>query len=237
MGAENKGGEKCGEKIKISLCPLDEYSFAYDVRVLAADLTVGEYMDALDDFQARTLADCYGCDGCCHERVPLSWPDYFLSGRSETESLGEWLLRVGELSFWGEAVDLTLKRTEDGSCHLLDVEAKCCTDHLGRTFTCRTHCCLPKTERAEALRAAVINAGEDELVRRMLALGDRPWAAELAAKGVDAADYAANGFSDISDGSDIKENNIGENNIKENWRAAKIIDLVEPELWQKLLVE
>lgn len=205
--AENRG-------VKVFLCPLDEYTLAYDVQVLAEDATVGEYMDALDAFQAETLADCYGCDGCCHERVPLTWADYFLAGQPGTPA--EWLQAVGALDFWGEAVDLTLARKENGACHLLDEEAKCCTRHQVRTFTCRTHCCLPKTDRAEALRAAVINAGEDELVRRVLTADERPWAERLA--GVSAADYVANGFSTV--GAD--------------WRSARLAELVEPELWQEL---
>ena len=200
--------------LRISLCPLDEYTFAYDVQVLADDATVGEYMDALDEFQAVTLADCYGCDGCCHERVPLTWADYFLAG--QPGSLADWLSGVGALDFWGEAVDLTLRRKENGACHLLDEDAKCCSAHQVRTFTCRTHCCLPKTDRAEALRAAVINAGEDELVRRMLAEDVRPWADRLA--GVNAADYAANGFSSAG----------------EDWRSALLVDLVDAGLWDEL---
>lgn len=205
--AENRG-------VKVWLCPLDEYTLAYDVQVLADDATVGEYMDALDEFQAATLADCYGCDGCCHERVPLTWPDYFLAGQPGDPA--DWLSEVGALDFWGEAVDLTLRRKPNGACHLLDEDAKCCSAHQVRTFTCHTHCCLPKTDRAEALRAAVINAGEDELVRRMLAGAVRPWADRLA--GVDAADYAPNGFT----------------NAGADWRSARLAELVEPELWAQI---
>ena len=46
-------------------------TLAMDVRILAEEATVEDFLTALDQFAAAQLADCRGCDGCCHERAPL----------------------------------------------------------------------------------------------------------------------------------------------------------------------
>jgi len=203
---------------------------AYDVQILQPEATVGDYLQALQEFQARTLADCKGCDGCCHERAPLTIADWQLAqpaGQNEPgqtpgltdEALAAWLLKWGELHFYGQAIDLTLPRTPAGACRFLDERQKCCAVHPQRSFTCRTHCCLPKTERAEALRAALINAGEDELVRRLLQIAPdkRPWADRLA--GCRLEDYAPNAFSALPPA---------------DWPKARLQALLDAELWREL---
>ena len=217
-------------KIRFWLTPLPEAEadpffgpqMAYDVEVLRPEATVGDYLTGLEEFQAATLADCKGCDGCCHERAPLTIADWQLSGQSGplADGLAAWLQDWAELSFWGPAADLTLRRTADGSCQFLDVGQKCCTVHPWRSFTCRSHCCLPKTERAEQLRAALINAGEDELVRQLLSLPQPPWAERLAKCSL--ADYAPNAFSDLP---------------AAEWAQAKLQDLAGPQLWAQIFRE
>lgn len=201
--------------------------FGYDVQIIDEASTVGDYLDAVEDFQAQTLADCYGCDGCCHERVPLTLADLYFSAYYQAggRSIAAWLAETAAaLEFFGEAVDLQLARRADGACALLDAAAKCCSAHGCRTFACRSHCCLPKSERAEELRAAIINGGEDELVRRLLAELQQtgqtdylPGQNRLAA--VAAADYAANGFSPLPG---------------EDWRQARLRQMVDGGLWQRL---
>ncbi len=213
--------------VRVFLTEFADGLFGYDVQVLDENATVGAYLAALEDFQAQTLADCRGCDGCCHERAPLTLADFYYSAYYQRggQKLAEWLAETADLQFFGPAADLTIARTPDGDCKFLDTAAKCCADHAHRTFTCRSHCCLPKSERAEALRAAIINAGEDELLRRLLA--------ELAAAGqedflpgqarlarVKAADYAPNAFSALPG---------------ERWAEAKLAALVDAALWRELL--
>lgn len=215
------------EQIRFWLTPVPEAEaapflgpqMAYDLAVLQPEATVGDYLTGLAEFQAATLADCKGCDGCCHERAPLTIADWQLSGHSGEPAggLAEWLLDWAELSFCGPAVDLTLRRSENGSCQFLDEKQKCCTIHPWRSFTCRSHCCLPKTERAEALRGVLINAGEDELVRQLLSLPQPPWADRLAECSL--ADYAPNAFSNLP---------------AADWAQAKLQDLAGPELWAKI---
>lgn len=215
------------EPVRIFLCEFDSGTFGYDAQVISPAATVGDYLDAVEAFQARTLADCYGCDGCCHERVPLTIADFCFSEYYQNggRSLAEWLAKTNaELAFFGEAADLQLSRKPDGACAFLNEDAQCCAKHQFRTFACRSHCCLPKSERAEALRAAIINTAEDELLRRLLAelsaAGQAdflPGEKRLAA--VNAADYAENAFSALP---------------AADWRGAKLAEIVEPELWRQL---
>jgi Fe-S-cluster containining protein len=199
---------------------LGDKQWGYDVQIIDQDATVGEYIKALDDFQARVMADCFGCDGCCHERVPLTCADYFLANPQRDKTLAEWLAETAELNFFGEAIDLTLRRTESGACHLLDEERKCCALHQYRTLTCRSHCCLPKSERAFNLRAAIINAGEDELVRQLLSAKEQPWSERLS--GCNIEDYAENEFSRLPG---------------DRWQDVILKNLVDPKLWQELTDE
>lgn len=218
------------EKIRVFLAEFDDGQFGYDLQVLDEAATVGDYLDAVEAFQAATMADCYGCDGCCHERVPLMLCDFYFSAyyADGGSSLAEWLRATGaRLQFFGPAVDLQLKRKANGACALLDENKKCCAAHKFRTFACRSHCCLTKSDRAEALRAVIINSGEDELVRRLLAeLATRdmqdflPGEARFA--DVDAADYLPNGFSNLPG---------------ESWRDARLADFVDAEQWADLLAE
>lgn len=216
------------DKIKVFLAEFDDGQFGYDLQIIDTTATVGDYLAAVEEFQSATLADCFGCDGCCHERVPLMLCDFYFSAYHANggESLAEWLQQSGaRLEFCGPAVDLQLCRRANGACFWLNEEQKCCSAHTFRTFACRSHCCLTKSDRAEALRAVIINSGEDELVRRLLA--------ELAAANkqdflpglsrladVDPADYLPNGFSNLA-GAD--------------WRSAKLRDFADDELWADLL--
>lgn len=215
--------------VNVFMTEFDGGIFGYDVRVTAEDATAGDYLAALEDFQAKTLAACKGCDGCCHERAPLTLADFYYSEYYQNggREIAAWLSGVADLQFFGAAADLAIRRTADGACQFLDAAAKCCARHQYRTFTCRSHCCLPKSERAEELRAAIINAGEDELLRRLLAeLAEtgaadfQPGEARLAK--VNAADYAPNGFSRLPG---------------ECWHEARLAELTDAALWRELQAE
>lgn len=199
--------------------PIFGPALAYDLEILQPEATVGDYLQGLCDFQAEHLADCKGCDGCCHERAPLTICDWQLAQPGPETAFEQWLRDWAELGFCGPAIDLTLRRTAAGACRFLDAAAKCCKIHTRRSFTCRSHCCLPKTWRAEQLRGAIINAGEDELVRRLLQLPPekQPWAERLAECKLD--DYAPNAFSALP---------------PEQWAQAVLRDLAGPELWAEL---
>jgi hypothetical protein len=68
----------------------------------------------------------------------------------------------------GPVVDITLRLLADGYCTFLDRTTRMCRVYRARPFVCQTYRCCPATKRALALREAVANKGEDELVRRWL---------------------------------------------------------------------
>lgn len=150
----------------------------YDVRVSAKEATVQSYLDALNRaFDRLPLArlrrpeeaTCQGCDRCCGERAPLTIIDCLnLSLALETRTLSDFLLHYSKVAVTGPVVDISLRRLEDGYCVFLDREARNCRVYPVRPFVCQTFFCCPATPRALALREAIVNKGEDELVRRWI---------------------------------------------------------------------
>jgi len=150
----------------------------YDVIIRRKTATVQDYLDALNyGFQTLALTrmrrperpDCLGCDRCCAERAPLMLIDcLLLSLATETRTLEGFLSRYAAVGVTGPVVDITLRRLEDGYCIFLDRSERTCFVYPARPFVCQTFFCCPATPRALALREAVVNQGEDELVRRWL---------------------------------------------------------------------
>ncbi|MDI6631616.1 MAG: YkgJ family cysteine cluster protein [Bacillota bacterium] len=150
----------------------------YDVVVRQKGATVQDYLDALNHaFHTFVLtrtrrperADCWGCDRCCAERAPLTIIDCLvLSVATETRTLPDFLSRYTSVVVTGPVVDITLHRLEDGFCIFLDRKDRTCCVYPARPFVCQTFFCCPATSRALALREAIVNQGEDELVRRWL---------------------------------------------------------------------
>ena len=48
---------------------LGAQTLAYDVQILTPQASVGDYLQAIEDFQEQTLADCKGCDRSEERRV------------------------------------------------------------------------------------------------------------------------------------------------------------------------
>ncbi|MCL1816198.1 MAG: YkgJ family cysteine cluster protein [Clostridiales bacterium] len=157
---------------EVFLITLNDQQLGHDLRINSDSATVADVLRALADFAQKNMADCRGCDGCCHERAPLTAPDI------HALSL---LLPSGEYPFGAACrafadvfvdqegiVDITLRRDKKGSCLFLNKEHKYCHNWDVRPFACRSHFCLPRSAHLEALRAAIINRGEDELIRFLL---------------------------------------------------------------------
>ena len=146
--------------------------FAYDVRLLDENATVGDYIRLLDEFLDEKVAPCLGCDLCCSQRIPLTLPDIYTYVGKERDSIAAFLKEKAEIRYNGKAVDIKLaQREEDDSCVFLDRENQKCSDHIHRSLTCHTYICLPQTPRARALREDLINNGEDALVAALFDLG------------------------------------------------------------------
>lgn len=149
----------------------------YDVAVIRGTATVQDYLNAVNhaflyaDLARRrnTGEDCLGCDRCCAERVPLTIVDCFqLMSALEPRSLNAFLSLYTTVKVTGPVVDITLRLLGDGYCTFLNRETRTCRVYPVRPFVCQSFRCCPATRRALALREAVVNKGEDELVRRWL---------------------------------------------------------------------
>lgn len=161
------------KKAEVFLTTFDKYQLGHDIRILAESATVEDMLEALSAFALQYLADCRGCDGCCHERVPLTAPDVealaaLLPGpdypaQAVCTAFAD--INVDKAGI----IDITLKRDADGACVFLHKQGKYCRNWQVRPFVCRSHFCLPKSERLIALRSQIANRGENELIRRLLA--------------------------------------------------------------------
>jgi len=183
-------------KLEIFLLNEKDGLAGYDLCLLDPSLSVTGYLDALADFFAVYLADCRGCDGCCYERVPLTSldigplaallpPNPYPAGAVLSAFACLRLNKEG-------AADIYLRRGEDGAC--LFLKEKICTIYQARPFVCRSHFCLKKSPRAEALRGAIVNPGMDQLIRTLLEEKEAG-SGFLLEKQLDPADYPANAFA------------------------------------------
>lgn len=171
----------------------------YDLVIRDARASVQDYLDAFNAAIAvlplertRLVApgqNCAGCERCCAERAPLTIIDCLLLSQALGKPLrmppgklfrkvtgekgpGGWdafFDRFTTVMVAGPVVDIALKRREDGRCIFLDRKTKLCCVYEARPFVCQTFICSPAARRALALREAVVNKGEDELVRLWLA--------------------------------------------------------------------
>lgn len=155
------------------------------------DVSVQDYLDAvneailsLDLFRSRGKEKklCYGCDVCCGERMPLTAIDLrvlaqspIVRGKLEVdfeaapeEALVKMVKRFCRIYVKGRTVDITLRLEEDGKCPFLNRQAGTCTVYNYRPFVCQAYICCPVSTEALELCQAIVNSGEDELVRLWL---------------------------------------------------------------------
>ena len=190
-------------KIDIFLYPFqNEYGMeAYGVDVYVADqsATVEDLMCALDAFAAENIADCKGCDGCCHERAPLIAADIpalaTLLPETATPAHAVCSAFADLTVFKNGATDITLRRHENSACRFLDQTQRICTQWPKRPFVCRSHFCMPRSPRLEQLRQDIVNMGENEFTRLLLAENSIVKEPFSSLSRVDAADYPENGQS------------------------------------------
>ncbi len=143
----------------------------YDLRVNDQAATVQDYLEAVQSFSRSDkcyrsrrpeAASCLGCDLCCRERVPVTLIDALQLAGGDIGRTIEDLLHV---FVEGRVVDITMGLDETGGCRLLDRTRGICKAYQQRPLVCRTFICCPSTRNARQLRSAIVNAGEDELVR------------------------------------------------------------------------
>ncbi len=160
----------------------------YDVRLSHPGATVEDYRQALNRWSDTAcwhrsrqpeLNDCVGCSRCCQERIPLTVVDLEQLRQNLSLPLKSVITAVemwGHAAAQGPVADITLKRQANGACLFLDPQSYRCKIYAFRPLVCETFICCPSTLRAQQLREAVVNRGEDELIRQ--------WLLALSAKGV-----------------------------------------------------
>lgn len=199
-------------------------SLGMDLQILDDTATLADFLVALDDFAAAYIADCRGCDGCCRERAPLIAADIpaLAALLPPTPYPAHAVCAAfAELSVDQTGVaDICLCRDEDGACRLLDTDHKWCKAHGARTFACRSHFCLPRSDVFALFREEVVNTGENELTRLLIAEeanGAPPLSGQPLAALVNPADYPANAQSQ-----------------KKSYDQIVIRETIDAALWQQL---
>ncbi len=207
-------------------------ALGYDLEILNENATIQDYLDALNLFQEKHVAECKGCDGCCWERIPLTSLDIMnyirdpqiMSCLSSDPGLVSPFIHT-YCHVWGQGpvMDITLKRFKNEACIFLDSEQKICRYHFVRSFVCQTFICLPHSERAGQLRDTLLNIGEDDLVHRYLQEADKKGEAPV----IDVNNQAAPQLSDYP-GTPFTGKNF--------YHEIKIKEVIPKELWKKLSV-
>jgi len=149
---------------------------SYDLKITDPLVTVADYEQALLNFSLRQRyhAFCLSCGLCCQGRIPLTLIDVYRminSGVGEGLSVVEWVRRYAYVEFIGKCVDIVLKTRDDGFCRFLDPATLQCSIYEWRPLVCSTYFCSRFSKKARHLRSRIINQGEDELVRYLLAQG------------------------------------------------------------------
>ncbi len=153
--------------VAIDLLPRED-GFCLDAAVFSPKATVADYIDAMDHFLEERVTPCLGCDSCCHERVPLTLPDLYGYAGRDAGAVAAFVEECCDFQSHGPALDIRLRQREDASCLFLDRKAQRCLHYRQRGIVCHTYICLPSSERALALRSAIVNRGEDALIGWLL---------------------------------------------------------------------
>lgn len=144
----------------------------YDIKISQDHATIQNLLDHLNHFIDQEpitrlwppeRSNCYGCDLCCRDWIPLTSIDV----KQILEIKGIDLIEAYKY-FWVEAqeevLDITLRRKRDGRCIFLQSNGTCAI-YKKRPFVCQTYICCPSTPQVEELRSQVVNKGMDELIR------------------------------------------------------------------------
>ena len=205
--------------IEILPVRFDGKGLGYDIRINRGDVSVQEYLEALNEallhLKLSRFRDdrgiCRGCDGCCGERIPLTSVDVEMLSESpkareylsltsggNKDKLGQLLRRFCHIYVDGSSVDVTLRLTQENKCVFLNRDEKTCSIYDYRPLVCQTYFCCPVSPEASEVRAVLVNAGEDELVRRWLYLAlESPgefWYDEADDPNINPEDWVAGPF-------------------------------------------
>lgn len=202
----------------------------YDVRVLAPDATLQDYLDAMNEFiEKNTAVPCRGCDECCWERIPLTSIDVMTYIKMIGPQLGlekswpvlDFLKKYAYVYVEGQVVDISLGYTIEGACRFLNQGERICACYTARSLVCQSYVCMESSKRARELRSQLVNTGMDELVRLWLMLSQQKGINPYIHEGHNACpkseDYPSNGFTG-----------------KKAYREVLLRDVCDATLWKQL---
>lgn len=195
-----------------------------DVRILSQDASIADFLTALDDFANKHLADCRGCDACCQERAPLIAADVPLLASLLPDNpypAHAVCTDFATLTVEQGVADIILRRDHNNFCKQLNQAGRFCNIWPQRPFVCRSHFCLPRSHRFEQLRSSIVNIGENELTRLLLAeehTGATAIASTYLANILKEEDYPENGQSG-----------------RTAYTQIRLRDCVDEALWQELI--
>lgn len=145
----------------------------YDIKLADREVTVGEYLETMNDFiesgqverlWPRGRHECRGCDLCCHEPLPVTSVDVYNICQATGTDARE-VFRYLWVEARGNNIDITLRRGDEENCVFLNPATGTCSIYKYRPFTCQTYICCQTSARVELLRSRVVNLGMDELIR------------------------------------------------------------------------
>ncbi len=196
---------------------------AYDLQITDNNATLAAYLQELDEFMAKTLAPCDGCHLCCHERAPLTSLDISALAALLPQTpfpATAVVTAFGQIALLADgACDIFLRRP-DNNCIFLDLRGFC-REHRLRPLVCRSHFCLAKSKRAEALRQAIINQGLDELIRLLLS-EEKQGAQKILPPAVCAGDYPPNALTNKKTPQEIKLQNLCDDQLWQELQQAAL---------------
>ncbi|WP_418790801.1 YkgJ family cysteine cluster protein [Phosphitispora sp. TUW77] len=198
----------------------------YDIEVTDPGATVQEYIDAVNNFidtakycriRNPETDSCFGCDLCCQERIPVTLIDVLNMSEGKFR---QFVCEMLHVYVEGRVVDITMSLDELERCRYLDNSLGICSNYRKRPLVCQTFICCPATRNANKLREEIINAGEDELVRKWFKFRDKnnnPIIHEGILPAPDIRDYCPTPFAGAV-----------------SYDQVKLIDLCNSRLWHKL---
>ncbi len=198
----------------------------YDIRVADPGATVQDYLDAVNRFieaaqcyrARKPEADsCFACDLCCQERIPVTLIDALNMAEGD---LGRFVGEMLHVYVEGRVVDITMGLNEAGKCLCLDSSRGLCRNYGKRPLVCQTFICCPLTRDARKLREEIVNAGEDELVRKWFKI--KTWnnnliIHEAVSPRPDPGDYPRTPFAGAV-----------------SYRQVRLKDVCTPRLWKRI---
>jgi len=186
----------------------------YELRIRDRNLTIQDFLCEVNDFFENAELprlwpqgnhNCYGCDLCCHEPLPVSSIDVEQICQA-TGSIFSQAFKYLWVETQGNIIDITLRRRRDGSCIFLRKDSTC-SIYQYRPFLCQTYICCQTSPEMEEVRSTIVNQGMDELVRKSLLLFNSRGLELPVNKGnkkyIKIGDWKKNKFSGKSSYSDI----------------------------------